>query len=258
MVPEARFFRPVFASAVVMGLVLAGMTACARVSTEDVTVRATGLPKPNLIVVHHFTVAASDVALDTGIRSRLEQIVRETPAANEQFRVGQEVSRVLAENLLKEIQTLGIPAAPASLAQPVPGPTLSIEGQLLTIDQGNQTRRLIIGFGAGASEVRTLVQIYEMTREGRRLVEDFYTTVKSSRKPGMGPMVGAGAAAARAAGSAAVAGAVGIMSARSQTVEGDAKNMAHEITKVLARFFAEQSWITAEQAEKAKILSWLR
>ena len=32
-----------------------------------------------------------------------------------------------------------------------------IEGQFVSIDQGNRTRRLVIGLGAGASEVRTLV-----------------------------------------------------------------------------------------------------
>jgi hypothetical protein len=242
--------------AVAVGLALAGMAACARVSTEDVAVRAYNLPKPTLIVVHDFTVAASDVALDTGIRSRLLQLERGTPAADEQFRVGQEVARVLAESLVKDIQTLGIPTAPASLAQSVAGPTLSIEGQLLTIDQGNQTRRMLIGFGAGASEVRALVQVYEMTYEGRRLVEDFYTTVKSSRKPGMGPMAGAGAAAGRAAESAAMAGGVGILSARSQSVEGDAKNMAREITKMLAQLFVQQGWITSEQAEQTRNPLW--
>ncbi len=257
-VPAERFFRRAIASTAVMGLALAGIAACARVSTENVTVHARGLPKPDLIIVHDFTVAASDVALDRGIRSRLQQMEKGTPADDEQFRVGQEVARVLAENLVKEIQTLGIPTAPASLAQPVPGPTLSIEGQFLSIDQGNTTRRMIVGFGAGASEVRALVQVYDVTNQAHRLVEDFYTTVKSSRKPGLGPMAGAGAAAGRAAQSAAVAGGVGVLSERSQTVEGDAKNMAHEITKVLARFFAEQGWITAEQAEKAKLPSWRR
>ena len=64
--------------------------------------------------------------------------------------------------------------------------------------------------------------------------------------------------AGRAAQSAAVAGGVGVVSERSQTVEGDARNMAHEITKVLAQFFAGQGWITAEQAEQAKLPSWLR
>jgi hypothetical protein len=103
---------------------------------------------------------------------------------------------------------------------------------------------MVIGFGAGASEVRTLVQIYETTADGRRLVEDFYATVKSSRKPGMGPMAGVGAASGMAAESAAVSTGVGIATARSQTVEGDAKHTADEIAQQLKKFFVEQRWIS--------------
>ena len=110
-------------------------------------------------------------------------------------------------------------------------------------DQGNRLRRVVVGFGAGASEVRTLVQVFETTSDGRRLVEDFYATVKSSRKPGFGPMAGVGAAAGHAVTSAAVSTGVGIATAHSQTVEGDAKNTADEITKVLKKFFVEQGWI---------------
>jgi len=113
----------------------------------------------------------------------------------------------------------------------------------MSVDEGNRMRRMVVGLGAGASEVRTLVQVYETTNEGRRLVEDFYTTVKSSRKPGMGPMVGVGAAAGRAVTSAVVSGGVGLATEHSQTVEGDAAHTAEEIAKVLKKFFAEQGWI---------------
>jgi hypothetical protein len=82
------------------------------------------------------------------------------------------------------------------MASPVTGPTLSIEGQIVSIDEGNKAKRLVIGFGSGESEVRTLTQVYEVTSEdGHHLVEDFYTTVKSSKKPGFGPFARMGAAA---------------------------------------------------------------
>ena len=75
-----------------------------------------------------------------------------------------------------------------------------------------------------------------------RLVEDFYTTVKISRKPGMGPMVGVGAAASVVA-SAVVNGSVGLATAHGQTVEADAQHMAATIAQELKTFFAEQGWI---------------
>jgi hypothetical protein len=224
------------------GLALAGVAGGARTSVEKVDVRALGLPRPQLIIVHDLGVSPSAVALDTAIGSRILEAVKGHPESEEQLKIGQQVARVVTENLVKEISKLGIPAVEAARATPVAGPSLSIEGQFVTVDQGNRLQRAVVGFGAGASEVRTMVQVFENTNDGRRLVEDFYTTVKSSRKPGFGPMAGAGAVAGTAATSVAVSAGVGLATAHSQTVEGDAKNTADEIVKVLRKFFAEQGW----------------
>jgi uncharacterized protein DUF4410 len=226
-----------------IGLALVGVSSCGRTSVQNVDVRAVGLPRPQLVIVHDFGVSAAAVALDTAIGARVLEAVKGEPEVQAHIKVGEEVAKVLTENLVKEIGKLGIPTVSAANATPVPGPSLQIEGQFLTVDQGNRLRRAVIGFGAGASEVRTTVQLFETTNEGRRLVEDFYTTAKSSRKPGFGPMAGAGAVVGTAATSAAVSGGIGIATAHSQTVEGDAKNTADEIVKVLKKFFAEQGWI---------------
>lgn len=128
---------------------------------------------------------------------------------------------------------------------------LSIEGQFLTIDEGNRTRRLVIGFGAGASHVRIAVQMLETIAGQHRLVEDFYTNASSSRKPGFGPtMAGVGAVAGAAS---AVTAGVGLGTTAlmgPQDAESDTKQAAVAITKELARFFAKQGWITAAQAER--------
>jgi hypothetical protein len=228
---------------VVAGLALVGLAACARTSVEQGDVKALGLPRPQLIIVHDFGVSPSAVALDTAIGARILEVVKGNPEADEHLKIGQAVARVVTDNLVVGISKLGIPAVDAAKATPVAGPTLSIEGQFVTVDQGNRLRRAVVGFGAGASEVRSMVQVFETTSDGRRLVEDFYTTVKSSRKPGFGPMAGAGAVAGTAATSVGVSAGVGLATAHSQTVEGDAKNTADEIVKVLKKFFAEQGWI---------------
>src|SRR5262245_27574491 len=238
-------------------MALAVMAGCARVSTEQIqtsTAPTPGerLPRPELILVHDYQVAPYDVQLDSAISSRLERAVKGTPEAGAQLKVEQEVSRALSATLVDEIRKLGIRAEPATTAtSPVAGPTVSIEGQIVSIHEGNKARRLVIGLGAGASEVRTLTQVYMMTSgDGHRLVEDFYTTAKSSRKPGFGPMAGAGAAAGLAASGAAVSGGVGVATALSQTVEADVKHGAKQIAKDLAKLFVMQGWITQEQADK--------
>ena len=233
-------------SVVMVGLLVAGVAGCARTSVQNESVKAFGLPRPQMIYVHDFGVSPSAVTLDSALGSRIMDMMKSTPEGEQQLQVAQQVAKVVTENLGKEIEKLGIPATAAANAAPVAGPSLSIEGRFVTVDEGNRRRRAIIGFGAGASDVRTLVQVFETTIEGRRLVEDFSVTVKSSRKPGLGPMAGAGGAAGRAAESAAVSAGVGLMTVRSQTVEGDAEHTAEQVAKELKKLFVEQGWIAPQ------------
>jgi hypothetical protein len=239
--------RPRLRHAVLGGLVagfaLAALAGCARTSVENVNVLAVGLPRPNLIIVHDFAVAPDAVVPDRAIGARILDMVQDTPETQERMKIARDVATVVTNNLVEEIAKLGLPAVSAANATPVAGPSLAIEGQYLSVDEGNRLRRMVIGFGAGASEVRTLVQIFETTNDGRRLVEDFYTTVKSSRKPGVGPMAGVGAAAGTVAATTAVSAGVGAATEFSQTVEADARHAAEEIAKTLKKFFVEQGWI---------------
>src|SRR5262245_37428057 len=232
-------------------IALTVMAGCARVSTESVEKSMDVLPRPELILVHDYQVSRDQVQLDSAISSRLKRAAKGTPEAEDRLKIEREVSRALTATLVDEIRKLGIRAEPAAMAAAVAGPTLSIEGEMLSIDEGNKAKRLAIGFGSGASEVRTLTQVYEVTgADGHRLVEDFYTTVKSSRRPGFGPMAGFGAAAGAAASSAATAGGVGVATALSQTVDADVKHGAKQIAKELAKLFVQQGWIAQEQADK--------
>jgi hypothetical protein len=243
-------------SSTAAGLALAAMAlttvvGCARVSTQHVQTTTDRLARPALVLVHDYQVSPDEVQLDSALSSRVKRAVKGTPKTEDQLEVEQEVGRTLTTTLVDEIRKLGIPAEPARMASPVAGPTLSIEGQIVSINEGNKAKRLVIGLGSGASEVRTLTQVYEMTSgDEHRLVEDFYTTAKSSRKPGFGPMAGVGAAAGLAASRAAVAGGVGAGTALSQTVEADVQHGAKQIAKELAKFFIQQGWIAQEQADK--------
>jgi len=244
-----RRIRRAISAAVAAGLALALAIGCARTSVQGVQVLASDLPRPSMIVVHPFSTSGATVTLNSGLISQALAAVEATPEAQERAKVAQQVAQVLAQKLVKNIQDLGLPAQPASGAMPAQGSALSIEGQILSIDEGNPTRRMLIGLGAGASEVRTLVQVFAVTGGSHRLVEDFYTTVKSSRKPGMAETMGMGAAAGRAAESAAVSVGVTALSAQSQTVEGDAEAAAKAIAKQLAKCFAQQGWISPGRGE---------
>src|SRR5262249_44367327 len=179
-----------------------------RATTQDVvTYGGDQLPRPPVVLVHDFTSSPGGVQLDTGIAGRLREQLEGTPLTEQQVALRQKVTAIMTAQLVEEIGKLGMPAQPATTPAAVAGPALAIEGQFLTIDEGNRTRRLIIGLGAGASHVRVAVQVLETIEGQQRLVEDFYTSARSSRKPGFGPMAGVGAATGAAARSTAAGGA---------------------------------------------------
>ena len=56
---------------------------------------------------------------------------------------------------------------------------LLIKGQLVSIDEGNRTERVIIGLGAGRSDVRAQVQVYQVTSAGNQLIDTIEVDGKS-------------------------------------------------------------------------------
>ena len=222
-----------------------------RATTENVMTYGGQLPRPQRIVVYDFTSTAGDVHLQSGLGGQIKESMKEAEGESvtaQQTKLQQDIARLMTTQLVQEIRKLGLglPVDSAEMAGPVTEGQLSIEGQFLTIDEGNQTKRLVIGFGKGASHVRIAVQVLETIAGQHRLVEDFYTNANSSPKPGFGPMAGVGAAvgAARAATAGAGVGTTAIMGA--QDAEGDTKEAATAITKELARFFAKQGWTTSQ------------
>jgi len=224
-----------------LGVILL-VTSCARTRVQYAGVDSHPLPKPERIVVHPFGVSPDQVALDQTIGLRLQEVLGAKSDDSERLRIAQELCGIVARRLAQDLQSKGFDAtvAPEGLGSDLR--TLEIDGQFLSIDQGSQRQRLIIGFGLGASEVRVLVQVFEGTPAGRALVDDFYIETQSSRRPGMGPMAGGGAVAGNAAAALALSGTTALVGARAQTVEADAQNLADRVAMELDKFFAEQGW----------------
>ncbi len=224
-------------------IVVGSLVGCGRTEVRTLVTYPGELPKPDRVLVYDFALKPDDVSLDGAIGKRLVHLLDGESKTEEELKVGKAVANALSEKLVMEIRDLGLPTERATGASPLSGNTLLIKGQFLSIDQGNRLRRLVIGLGVGGTEVKTLVQVYEATAVGQRLVEEFDTTAKSSRKPGMAGPMGVGAAAGRAAASAALSGGLGVATAHRQSVEADAQRTAREVARRLAHFFAGQGWL---------------
>jgi hypothetical protein len=233
----------------ILALLAAAALGCATTKVSDESAAWARAPKPERILVHAFAVSPQDVRLDHGVASEAWKL-QGIPESTERTETGRKVADALADNLVKKIQELGLPAERASGPPPRDGiPTLVIDGQFLAIDQGSSTARVVIGLGAGKSEVRTAVQVIEILPEGSRTLDAFEVDAKSGSTPGMAETMGAGAAAGHLATSAAVSVAKSAASERfGDDVDADARRSADQIAGLLAGYFARQGWIEAPGA----------
>ena len=250
---RAAFARHRLAPWAVLGLIVT-IAGCASTNVQPLSVYSGSepLPRPDRILVYDLAASPEAITPNGGVITRLHSLVSATSQTEEQLKVGREVADALSEELVQRIRALGLPAERASSLQPLADGTLAIEGQFVSIDEGNRMRRAVIGFGAGESEVRTLVQVYLGMDGAQHIVQEFETSAESSKAPGMAATMGAGAAARGAtalATAAAAGGGIHAATESRQTAEADARRTADVLVKRLAQFFAAQGWIAREAAQ---------
>lgn len=227
------------------------LAACAPTKVKVLSQTDTRMTKPDRILVYEFAVSPDEVKLDRGISAKIEEYVKKTPRTEEERAVGRAVASALAKHLVTELQPFGMPVAMATGSPPSEGNILEIDGQFLSIDEGNKAERVVIGLGAGRTDVKALVQTYDARGGKRALVNEFDADAKSGYKPGMAETMGAGAAAGHLGASAALSGALAIGSEKfSATVEDDGKRMAKNIAKQLGEFFVVQGWIPPDAVKE--------
>jgi hypothetical protein len=205
------------------------------------------LQKPMRVFVVDFASSPSQVSLNGGSPAAPGAAASPgLPQNLDQLKLGQEAAAVLSEELAKQITVLGFPSERAPAGKRAEPGTMVVEGQFVSVDEGNRFTRLVIGFGAGATHLKTLAQVYVGTPGGPVLAQTFETESKSAPTPGLvagGP--------ALAAGRVVVAGAVAATKVVSQSRTGiaaEAEHTAEELGKRLAEFFAAQGWIPLEAA----------
>jgi Domain of unknown function (DUF4410) len=60
-----------------------------------------------------------------------------------------------------------------------------LRGYFVSIDEGSATKRVLIGFGSGAAEIRVAVEGYQMTAQGLRLLGRGEIRSGGGKLPGM-------------------------------------------------------------------------
>ena len=235
--------RAALGAAALLGLMLA--SACTSTQSE-VETGGQMLPRPAVVVVDTFAISPTEVSLNEGLTGEVKSIVsgRSTPRSQQELQVGHQIADAIATNLVTEIRDMGLKAERGrGLPQGVRNAAL-VSGQLVSIDEGNEAERVVIGLGAGRSDVRAQVQVYEVTTAGRQLIDTIEVDAKSGLAPGMAETMGAGGLTGHLLVSTVVGGGLHVADeAIGANVVADADRAAKGIAKQLSSLFTQQGWI---------------
>ena len=200
------------------------------------------IPRPAHIWVYDFAATPAEVPTESALTG--EHSAHPAPQTAEQIATSREVGNAVAAQLVQEIRDMGLPAERASSGTKPQINDLVIRGYILSIDVGDATKRVAIGFGSGGSHLATAVEGFQMTAQGLRKLGSGTLESGGSKTPGGALGVVGLVATANPAGLIVSGGmkAYGEYSG-SAKIEGRAKETAKEIAAKIKPKFQQQGWI---------------
>jgi hypothetical protein len=200
------------------------------------------LPKPERIYVYPFAATHED--LPSWSAAAKHHVPPAEPQSPEHIKIGRKLGVSVAEELVSEIQQMGLSALVADKQTSPRVNDLVLVGYFGTFAEGSALKRMAVGFGSGAAEVKTAVEGYQWTTGGPRQLGAGKLESGGGKMPGVAlPMVVL-AATANPIGLIVGGGAkvYGEMSGKDK-IEGAGKRTAEAIAEHLEGKFKEQGWI---------------
>ncbi|WP_354681427.1 DUF4410 domain-containing protein [Cupriavidus plantarum] len=230
------------------------MTGCASAQTADINRTPFAAPvHADIIYVTPFAANTDMVRLDSGgMVKRVASMASGESSADSQYQAemqaemqaAMQAREAVANEIVRDLRAKGLNAE--RLDGPVPAGVnaLIVTGDFSKIDEGKSRRRLLIGLGAGKSDVGASVQVLYQPAKGAAVsLEQFSSNADSGHMPGVAETAGVGAVAGHVAMSAAAgAGVHGASEARHDTISADGKRLADAIAKQVVNDTASNGW----------------
>jgi hypothetical protein len=143
------------------------VAACASTKvTQQTPMSSRGLARPNQIWVYNFVAAPAYMPTDSSIGGQMS--APSTPPSAEEIETGRKYGAQITQQLVVDIQAMGLPAVQAGPgSRPQVGDCV-IRGYIVSAQGGGAVKRFIIGFGAGTTKMDTVVEGYAVTPQGWR------------------------------------------------------------------------------------------
>ncbi|MBL8659722.1 MAG: DUF4410 domain-containing protein [Rhodospirillales bacterium] len=228
---------------VVTPLVAILLNGCTSVKVTPEAGAAEKLAQPQRVLVYDFAVTPQEIQLDP-VGAEIAQKIDGTAKSAQEQKLSHAVAAALAKHLVSDIQAMGLPAQRASTPPSPTGTDVLIRGQLVSIDQGNEAERMIIGLGAGRSDVEAHAQVYETVAGQRIAIESMSGKAESTIMPGAAETMGVGALAGHLLVSTAItAGSQFANEDLSANVDAEAGHLGDKLAASLKALFVKQGWI---------------
>lgn len=225
-----------------LACVLAGCAGAA-VTQQSQSVPVTAA-KPSQIVVYPFAVNPNEVTLNQSILQRAYRNVSGEDQSQQQTTLAHDTAQSICQQVAASLGKKGYSASCQQRGSALPGANaLVVDGQFTDLSEGNRLRRLVIGFGAGASKLDTNVQVFHLADTKSNEVLGFSTHADSGKMPGAAVTGPAGAAAG--GGAAAVVGANAAMGGAKTFTSATAylaQKTADQIVESVEKYCTQQGW----------------
>ncbi len=231
----------------VTAIALLLIAGCAQTTVSDRQgYEGSRLARPGRIIVYDFAGSASNLpaGYDLAVAAPSAQ---QTP---DDLSLGRKLGAEIAKNLVGELQSMGLPAVQAGGRPPPQLNDVTIVGYFVSVDPGSVAKRVALGFGSGAAELKTVVEVYVMTATGLRRLGSGEISSTGPKGPGEALPLAMAVASGNPIGlivSSAVK--IGGEASGSSTIEGSAKRTAKEIAEQLKTGAQRQGWINSEVSQ---------
>ncbi len=226
--------------ALVALMIVAGCGSSDVVSRQT-NFNAENVPRPNRIIVYDFAATPADIPPQSAMATRYGQRVE--PQTPDQIAVGRLLGSQVAQRLVSDIQKMGLWAERTGGPPPQIGDVILLGG-FISVDEGSRLGRVIIGFGAGANEMRTYAEGYVVTAQGWTPLGAAEITAGGGKTPGMILPVIVGIATGEYARAAIIGGGINVAKeVGPESITAAANRTADTIAEELRKGFRRRGWI---------------
>ncbi|SOY69215.1 conserved exported hypothetical protein [Cupriavidus taiwanensis] len=239
-------------------LTIAALAATAMLSAGCASAGVTGIDQTGLlqpvhadiIYVRAFGASAAQVRQDSGLAQQVKRMVAGGSPAGATAQAAAEAREQVAGEIVRELRARGLHAVRSDAPVPAGASALVVDGDFSKIDEGTARRRLLIGLGAGKSEVSAAVRITYQPAHGAPVpLQSFVADADSGHLPGVAETAGIGAAAGHLAMAAgAGAGLHGVSAIGHDAVYADATRLGNTIAAQVVAASTGEGWLTAAAA----------